>query len=81
MQKYKLLKQGKDCALYRLCYTNPVRYKFLVKDKEGDLIAMCVTATCNAPDDFVELVDTYDLDKIHAEKRAEHDKWVKEFVE
>ena len=81
MQKYKLLKQGKDCALYRLCYTDPVRYKYMVKDTEGDVIAMCVVANRNAPEDLVKLVDTYDLEKIHAEKRAEHSKWVKEFVE
>ena len=81
MQKYKLLKQGKDCALYFLCYTDPIRYKFLVKDKEGDVIHMSVQLQPEVPDELNELVDNYDLEKIHAEKRAEHDKWVEEFVE
>lgn len=80
MQKYKLLKQGKDCALYKLEYRDGT-VKHMVKDKEGDIIAMSVQTPPVVLDDMTELVDTYDLEKIHAEKRAEHDKWVKEFVE
>lgn len=80
MQKYKLLKQGKDCALYRMKYDDG-NYKYMVKDNEGDVLAMHVVPFSSAPVELVELVDTYDLEKIHAEKRAEHDKWVKEFVE
>ena len=80
MQKYKCIKQGKDCALYVMKYEDG-NYKYMVKDKEGDVISMQVNPFCFAPDIMTELVDTYDLEKIHAEKRAEHDKWVKEFVE
>ena len=79
MQKYHLVKQGKDCALYRLPYSDGT-VKYMVKDKEGDVIAMKVQPYPVVVDDLLELVDTYDLEKIHAEKRAEHDKWVKDFV-
>lgn len=80
MQKYKLLKQGKDCALYGLRYDDDTN-KYLVKDTEGDVLAMAVTRLSSPPSRFVELVDTYDLRKVHAERRAEHKKWEKQFVE
>ena len=80
MQKYKCIKQGKDCALYVMKYEDGT-LKHMVKDKEGDIIAMSVRKPPVILDEMTELVDTYDLEKIHAEKRAEHDKWVKEFVE
>lgn len=81
MQKYQLLKQGKDCALYVMKYADGT-LKHIIKDKEGDVIIMCVgNPTEEQLNKLFEKVDTYDLEKIHAEKRAEHDKWVKEFVE
>lgn len=80
MQKYHIVKQGKDCALYMMKY-NDGDYKYMVKDKEGDVIGMSVNSSPCPPTTLTDLVDTYDLEKIHAEKRAEHDKWVKEFVE
>lgn len=80
MQKYQLVKQGKDCALYRLPYADGT-VKYMVKDNEGDVIAMKVQQYPVIVTDLIEIVDNYDLEKIHAEKRAEHDKWVKEFVE
>ena len=81
MQKYKLIEQGKDCALYRMGYDDDYHYKFLVKDKEGDILSMCVIQSRTPPQDMVELVKTYDLEKIHAERMAEHNKWVERFVE
>lgn len=80
MQKYHLVKQGKDCALYRLSYADGT-VKYMVKDNEGDVIAMKIQQYPVTVDDLIEIVDTYDLEKIHAERRAEHDKWVNEFVE
>lgn len=80
MQKYKCIRQGKDCDLYKMVYEDGT-VKHMVKDKEGDVIAMSVRKPPVDITDMAELVDTYDLEKIHAEKRAEHDKWVKEFVE
>lgn len=80
MQKYKLLEQGKDCALYRMTYSDGT-YKYMVKDVEGDILAMAVTHAGCPPDTMQKLVRTYDLSKVHAERRAEHNKWVEEFVE
>ena len=80
MQKYHIVKQGKDCALYMMKY-NDGDYKYMVKDKEGDVIHMSVQPQPEVPDELNEFVDNYDLENIHAERIAEHDKWVKEFVE
>ena len=80
MQKYRCIRQGKDCALYCTKY-NDGDYKYMVKDKEGDVIGMSVNPSPYPPTTLIDMVDTYDLEKIHADKRAEHDKWVKEFVE
>lgn len=81
MQKYKLIEQGKDCALYRMAYTDGYHFKYLVKDKEGDILSMAVIQSMTPPQDMLDLVKSYDLEKIHAERRAEHKKWVEQFVE
>lgn len=80
MQKYKLLEEGKSCSLYRMKY-NDGYYKYLVKDEEGDSLAMAVIESVCPPENMVRLVKEYDIKKVHAERRAEHKKWEKQFVE
>lgn len=80
MQMYKLLEEGKSCSLYRTKYADG-HYKYMIKDIDGDVIAMTVTSSNVPPDKYYELVKTYDIEKIYAEKRAIHKRWIEQFVE
>lgn len=73
--KFKILERKADCVLLYKAVGNDAKY--IVKDIEGDIIYMCI----NNLDGAREAFDSYDINKVHEEKKREFDKWLNEFAE
>lgn len=76
MQKFKIIKQKADCVLLmQIRLNNDVKY--MVKDIEGDIVYMNFNDLKRAEEAF----ESYDLEKIKAEKKKMFEEWLKEFAE
>lgn len=76
MQKYKIIKQKKDCVLLmQIKQDNTVKY--MVKDIEGDIVYINFDDLRGAEEFFRK----YDLEAIRAQKKELFEQWLKEFTE
>lgn len=76
MQKYKIIKRKADCVLLmQVRMDNSVKY--IVKDIEGDIVYMSLNYLKGAEEAF----ESYDLEKIRAERKKIFEEWLNEFAE
>ncbi len=70
-RKFKILERKADCVLVK--YSDMDKYK--VRDIENDDIAIGTYEHCKL------MFDSYDINKVHEEKKREFEKWLDEFAE
>lgn len=76
MQKFKIIKRKEDCVLLMQIKSNN-DVKYMVKDIEGDIVYINFNDLKRAEEAF----ESYDLERIKAEKKKIFEEWLKEFAE
>lgn len=78
MEKFDLIAEYPECVILRKRTAD--LYKHIIRDCEGDIIRMSITANRGTPPDFYKVAENYSLAEIRKVKMENELKWRREFV-